>query len=48
MILISLALFLVFGSFLGGFALLGPYWPVLLIGLGVLLLLGQLVFRTRR
>jgi hypothetical protein len=37
LILISLVMFFVFGSFLGGAALLGPYWPVLLIGLGILL-----------
>jgi len=48
LLVISLALFLVFGSFLGGLRLLGAYWPVLLIVLGVLLLLGQLVFRRRR
>lgn len=46
MILISLVLFVVFGSFLGGRQILGPYWPVLLIGLGVLLLLRPL-FRRR-
>jgi len=43
LILISLVLFLVFGSFLGGLALLGPYWPVLLIVLGLVLLLRMLV-----
>ena len=40
LILISLILFLVFGSFLGGMDLLGAYWLLLLIGLGVLLLVG--------
>jgi hypothetical protein len=39
LILISLVMFFIFGSFLGGASLLGPYWPLLLIGLGVLLLL---------
>lgn len=39
LILISLVMFFIFGSFLGGASLLGPYWPVLLIGLGGLLLL---------
>jgi uncharacterized membrane protein len=39
LILISLIMFFIFGSFLGGATVLGPYWPVLLIGLGVLLLL---------
>ena len=48
MLVISAALFLIFGSFLGGLQLLGAYWPVLLIGLGVLLLVLQLVFRSRR
>jgi hypothetical protein len=35
LILISLTLFAVFGSFFGGLAILGPYWPVLLILLGI-------------
>lgn len=35
----SLILFLIFASFLGGPNLLGVYWPVLLIALGVLVLL---------
>jgi len=47
LILISLVMFFVFGSFLGGASLLGPYWPVLLIGLGVLLL-GQSILGSRR
>ena len=34
----SAILFLVFGSFFGGINLLGAYWPVLLIALGVWLL----------
>ena len=46
LILISLVLFAVFGSFLGGLGLLGPYWPVLLIALGLLALLRPL-FRSR-
>ena len=46
LILISLVLFAVFGSFLGGLDLLGPYWPVLLILLG-LLLLARPLFRSR-
>jgi hypothetical protein len=46
LILISLVMFFIFGSFLGGASLLGPYWPVLLIGLGGLLLL-QSVLRSR-
>ena len=37
-ILVSLVLFAVFASFLGGQDFLGPYWPVLLIALGLTLL----------
>ncbi|HLB64114.1 MAG TPA: hypothetical protein VJJ46_04685 [Anaerolineales bacterium] len=43
MVLISLTLFLVFGSFLGGPIALGGYWPVLLIALGALFLFRSLV-----
>jgi len=46
LIVISLVLFFIFGSFLGGLDQLGAYWPVLLIGLGVLILLRPL-FRAR-
>jgi cation transport ATPase len=42
MVLISLTLFLVFGSFLGGPVALGGYWPALLIVLGVLFLFRSL------
>lgn len=45
--LISAILFLVFGSLLGGHDLLGPYWPLLLIGAGVLAL-AQALFRRRK
>lgn len=38
LVIISASLFLVFGSFLGGPNLLGPYWPVILILLGVIAL----------
>jgi hypothetical protein len=38
LILISLVLFAIFGSFLGGPALLGTYWPILLILLGLIVL----------
>jgi hypothetical protein len=38
LILISLALFAAFGSFFGALGLMGPYWPVLLIVLGLLIL----------
>jgi len=44
LLVISAVLFLIFGSFLGGLNLLGNYWPVLLILLGVWLLLRP-VFR---
>lgn len=37
-VIISLVLFAIFASFLGGLNFLGAYWPVLLIALGVLLL----------
>jgi hypothetical protein len=46
LILISLVLFTIFGSFLGGLGLLGPYWPVLLIALGLLVLVRSF-FRAR-
>ncbi|NTU48297.1 MAG: hypothetical protein HGA84_04745 [Syntrophobacteraceae bacterium] len=42
MVLISLTLFLVFGSFLGGPVALGGYWPALLIVLGVVFLFRSL------
>jgi len=45
LILISLVLFAIFGSFLGGLNLLGPYWPVLLIALGLFILIARLVRR---
>ena len=44
LILISGTLYLIFGSFLGGPNLLGPYWPVLIILLGVIIL-AQTFFR---
>lgn len=46
LILISLILFLVFGAFLGGPNLLGDYWPVLLILLGLWTLIRPF-FRSR-
>ena len=46
LILISLVLFAVFASFFGAMGLVGRYWPVLLIGLG-LLVLAQSLFRSR-
>jgi hypothetical protein len=44
-ILISAVLFLIFGAFLGGPNLLGIYWPVLIIGLGVIMLFRPLFGR---
>jgi hypothetical protein len=38
LILVSLVLFAIFASFLGGWNLFGAYWPVLLILLGIWLL----------
>jgi hypothetical protein len=38
LIIISLVLFAIFGSFLGGLELFGSYWPVLLIVLGLVVL----------
>jgi hypothetical protein len=42
LIFISLVMFTVFGSFFGALDLVGPYWPVLLIALGVLILIRRL------
>jgi hypothetical protein len=47
LILISLVLFAVFGSLFGALGGLGDYWPVLLILLGLVLLVGSLL-RVRR
>lgn len=46
LILISLVLFVVFGSFFGQLGILATYWPALLIALG-LLLLARPLFRSR-
>lgn len=43
MILISLIMFLVFAGLFGGLDILGPYWPVLLILLGIIVLIRPLV-----
>ena len=45
MVLISLVLFGVFGSWLGGLTLLGKFWPVLLIALGIVVLFGAILRR---
>ena len=47
MILVSAILFVVFGSFLGGLELLGPYWPLLLILAGLWVLFSGL-WRRRK
>lgn len=46
LVIISAVLFAIFGSFLGGLDLFGPYWPVLLILLGLWILL-QPLWRRR-
>ncbi len=38
LIVLSLVLFAVFASFLGGLQIFGPYWPVLLILFGLWML----------
>jgi hypothetical protein len=43
LILISLIMFFIFGSLMGGLGALGAYWPVLLIVLGFLVLLRPLL-----
>ena len=45
LLVISLVLFVIFGSFLGGYFGLGEYWPVLLIVLGLFLLIRPLFWR---
>ncbi len=46
LIVISAVMFAIFGSFLGGVALFGPFWPALLILLG-LIMLGQSLLGRR-
>jgi hypothetical protein len=43
LLLISLTMLAVFGSFFGAIGLAGSYWPVLLILLGVVLLVRSFV-----
>jgi hypothetical protein len=45
-IVTSAVLFIIFASFMGGFNLLGKYWPLLLVGAGVLLL-ARAIFRRQ-
>jgi hypothetical protein len=47
LILFSLVLFAVFGSFFGALGTVGNYWPVLLILLGLLVLIRSLIRRRR-
>ena len=44
-LMVGVVLFLVFGSFFGAFTWLGAYWPLLLVGAGVLILVEGLVKR---
>ena len=46
-ILVSLLLFFLFGSFFGGLPWLGPWWAVVLIAIGVLVVLRPLVHRGK-
>lgn len=46
LILVSLTMFVIFASFLGGPEWIGPYWPALLILLGVAMLV-RMFFRGR-
>jgi len=46
LILVSLIMFAIFGSFFGALGMVGTYWPVLLILLGLLMLVRAL-FRSR-
>ena len=47
LIFISLVLFFVFGSVFGGLGVLGPYWPVLLVLLGLAELVRSMLGRRR-
>ena len=44
-VLVGIVLFLVFGSFFGAFSWLGAYWPLLLVGAGLLILVEGLFKR---
>lgn len=48
LIVIGLTMFLIFGGLFGGLDIFGPYWPVLLILLGVIMLIRTLLRSTRR
>ncbi len=47
-VLVGAVFFAIFGTLIGNLNLLGPYWPLLLIGLGFILLLQALWPRRRR
>lgn len=47
LLLTSLVMFAIFSSFLGGMDIFGPYWPVLLIALGLLILLRSYINSRR-
>lgn len=42
-ILISLLLFVIFGSFLGGLTWLGPFWPLMLVLVGIIIIVRNIV-----
>lgn len=44
-VFISLVLFVAFGSIFGGLSFLGPYWPLLLVALGLYLLFRAILGR---
>jgi hypothetical protein len=39
LLLLSLILFIIFGSFFGAFSFLGAYWPLLLVAAGILMII---------
>lgn len=43
MVIVSLILFSIFASFLGGWQIFGPYWPILIILLGLWMILRVLI-----
>lgn len=46
LVFISAVMFLAFGSFFGALGLLGMYWPLLLVALGLLLMARPLIWRA--
>lgn len=47
-VVVSIVLFLIFGAVFGGFRGLGSYWPLLLIGAGVILLILYFIPRPKK